>query len=290
MNRNPNRAPLTRSTWIATLIAVGLLSWAGSASAGPGISVARGDGVCPAGQSPVEPMRARADVGRMCNSLGTWYIARLAGGGSMDGPGYGCKIRDYDDRDLGHTLCAPARPLRPAPDVYLPGPDVYRPGPDVYRPGPDVYRPSPRPVPRSPEAERLRSGQRIALRDARGRFLVAHPDGRIGISRVLRGVSDAFTLYADGAVRDGETVRLRSHRGGFVTGSRRGDVVARRGRSSRKARWRIESADGYRWLSCGDRVRLSTAKAGYLSARSDGRVGTVGGRPMAEETFTLVCL
>jgi hypothetical protein len=33
-----------------------------------------------------------------------WGIIRLANGGSMDGPGYGYKIRDEDDRDLGHSL------------------------------------------------------------------------------------------------------------------------------------------------------------------------------------------
>jgi len=33
-----------------------------------------------------------------------WGIIRLAGGGSMDGAGYGYDIRDSDDRDLGHSL------------------------------------------------------------------------------------------------------------------------------------------------------------------------------------------
>lgn len=63
------------------------------------------DGVCPAGFELVTPADARANATEACNALGTWYIARLAGGGSMDGPGYDCKIRDTDTRALGNSLC-----------------------------------------------------------------------------------------------------------------------------------------------------------------------------------------
>lgn len=261
--------------WTAALLAFGLLAWAGNAQAHGGLHVSRGDGLCPAGQAPISPVEARADLAATCNSLGTWYIARLAGGGSMDGPGYGCKVRSYDDRALGHTLCAPisARPV-----------------PAVYRPAPDVYRPTPRPTYRPAHRDPLRSGQRIALRGAHGRFLVADPNGRLSAGRVLRGAWESFTLLADGAVRSGESIRLRTAHGQFVSTNRRGDAVAQRGRKGRKASWSIESADGQRRLSCGDRVNLRSRDGRYLSAEPDGRANAAQLRPASWETFTVICL
>lgn len=64
------------------------------------------DGVCPAGYKLATPQLARSKVQKACGVLGTWYIARLAGGGSMDGRGYQCKIRDKDTRGLGNSLCS----------------------------------------------------------------------------------------------------------------------------------------------------------------------------------------
>jgi hypothetical protein len=60
---------------------------------------------CPAGRRLVRPDEARARSSALCSLLGSWDIARLAGGGSMDGPGYGCHVRDSDARGLGHALC-----------------------------------------------------------------------------------------------------------------------------------------------------------------------------------------
>ncbi len=64
-----------------------------------------GDGVCPSGYTKANSMVARANSSAICSTLGTWDVARLAGGGSMDGPGYGCGIRDSDARNLGNTVC-----------------------------------------------------------------------------------------------------------------------------------------------------------------------------------------
>jgi hypothetical protein len=64
------------------------------------------DGSCPTGTMLVSPLVARSRVDEICSQLGTSDIARLAGGGSMDGSRYGCKIRDLDLRDLGHAVCA----------------------------------------------------------------------------------------------------------------------------------------------------------------------------------------
>ncbi len=65
----------------------------------------KGDGQCPSGYVIATPDNARNNQNQACAALGTWYIARLAGGGSMDGSGYNCKIRDKDSRGLGDTLC-----------------------------------------------------------------------------------------------------------------------------------------------------------------------------------------
>ena len=67
--------------------------------------VFQGDQQCPAGYTLATPQDARANQSATCNALDQWSIARLAGGGSMDGPGYQCKIRDDDKRSLRHSLC-----------------------------------------------------------------------------------------------------------------------------------------------------------------------------------------
>jgi hypothetical protein len=69
-------------------------------------AVSNTDGSCPTGYQLATPQQARAQVQRACGVLGEWYIARLAGGGSMDGRGYQCKIRDADTRSLGNSLCS----------------------------------------------------------------------------------------------------------------------------------------------------------------------------------------
>jgi len=79
-----------------------------------------GDGVCPGGYTVANPMVARANAQAICNKLGTWDIARLAGGGSMDGPGYGCGIRDADNRALGHTACVQLDFVKPLGDKPCP--------------------------------------------------------------------------------------------------------------------------------------------------------------------------
>ena len=67
--------------------------------------LAQGDSPCRPGYGMVTVEEARANKDRICSMLGQWSINRLAGGGSMDGRGYNCKIRNHDDRELGSTLC-----------------------------------------------------------------------------------------------------------------------------------------------------------------------------------------
>jgi len=60
---------------------------------------------CPQGYQHMTFDEAQSNAQQVCETLGTWDIARLADGGSMDGPGYDCKIRESDDRELGHSIC-----------------------------------------------------------------------------------------------------------------------------------------------------------------------------------------
>lgn len=87
----------------------------GTAEAQSNVFVAQGDGQCPAGARPLTYREALANREAVCRQLGEWYIARLDGGGSMDGPGYRCQVRPADARPLGHTLCVGDPPPNPPP-------------------------------------------------------------------------------------------------------------------------------------------------------------------------------
>lgn len=63
------------------------------------------DGVCSSGFDLITPAEARTREDELCAMLGPWYIVRLANGGSMSGPGYGCQVFDQDARGLGASLC-----------------------------------------------------------------------------------------------------------------------------------------------------------------------------------------
>lgn len=64
-----------------------------------------GDNFCPVGYTLATYPDAVQDSNLICSVLDTWDIARLGGGGSFDGPGYGCGFRDFDARSLGHSVC-----------------------------------------------------------------------------------------------------------------------------------------------------------------------------------------
>ena len=64
---------------------------------------------CRPGFKLATPNQVRRSNSAACSKLGQWDIVRLAGGGSMDGPGYGCKVRLKDTRPLGHSLCVPMK-------------------------------------------------------------------------------------------------------------------------------------------------------------------------------------
>lgn len=92
---------------VAAVLCVTAL-FAAPAPAAAQIVQAQGDGACPPGMAPLSLAQATAQRASICPQLGQWDILRLAGGGSMDGPGYQCQVRASDPRRLGGTLCAPA--------------------------------------------------------------------------------------------------------------------------------------------------------------------------------------
>ncbi len=67
------------------------------------VTVSKGDG-CKAGRG-VTFEEAKANAEALCGLIGKWSIVRLAGGGSMDGSGYQCKVRPSDERRTGESLC-----------------------------------------------------------------------------------------------------------------------------------------------------------------------------------------
>ncbi len=60
---------------------------------------------CPVFSRLVTFQEAMANKALLSEKLDRWDIAKLADGGSMDGPGYRSKIRANDDRSFGHALC-----------------------------------------------------------------------------------------------------------------------------------------------------------------------------------------
>lgn len=109
-----NQGLTPRSIKRLYLIAAFCLALPGAASA-IDVVVGGGDDPCPAGYVLLSAGEAQANQTAVCNAMSYWDIARLAGGGSMDGAGYGCGIRTSDTRVLGSSLCRPA----PAPSSII---------------------------------------------------------------------------------------------------------------------------------------------------------------------------
>jgi hypothetical protein len=72
----------------------------------------RGDTVCPPNEYLMPVAEARAHQEALCAQLGSFDLIRLAGGGTLAGPAYGCTVQDLDFRTPGASLCMP-RPLPP---------------------------------------------------------------------------------------------------------------------------------------------------------------------------------
>ena len=77
-----------------------------SVHAAPSLPTQEVDGeTCPTGTVHITVNEAVQHRNALCSTMGQWDIARLADGGSMDGPGYDCKVRGTDSRALGNALC-----------------------------------------------------------------------------------------------------------------------------------------------------------------------------------------
>ncbi|WP_437735352.1 hypothetical protein [Sorangium sp. So ce1335] len=72
---------------------------------GTTFAVVRGGEQCIEGFELVDWDTASAYSDELCTHVGYWGIARIGGGGSIDGPGYGCGMRATDPRPLGDALC-----------------------------------------------------------------------------------------------------------------------------------------------------------------------------------------
>ena len=89
-----------------------LLAMMGNASFALDVTIVSGQ-TCPSGSRLMTYQEALAEQNKVCNSLGQWYIGRLAENSSIDGPGYQCKIRQADARALTNAVCV-AAPVPPA--------------------------------------------------------------------------------------------------------------------------------------------------------------------------------
>ncbi len=67
-----------------------------------------GVGECPDGFRHVSVEATELMSDKFCPLLARWDIARLAGLGSISGPGYNCGIFQEDPRSLGNALCITA--------------------------------------------------------------------------------------------------------------------------------------------------------------------------------------
>lgn len=75
--------------------------------------VVNGDNTCPAGSRLATVQEAALFNSQACAALkgNQWYIARLADGGAIKGPGYSCAVTADESKPLGNSLCTTA----PAP-------------------------------------------------------------------------------------------------------------------------------------------------------------------------------
>ncbi|WP_437533366.1 hypothetical protein WME79_06500 [Sorangium sp. So ce726] len=72
---------------------------------GTTFAVVRGGDQCLEGFEHVDFATVAAYSDEICTHVGYWGIARIGGGGSIDGPGYGCGFRATDSRQLGDAIC-----------------------------------------------------------------------------------------------------------------------------------------------------------------------------------------
>lgn len=72
---------------------------------GTTFAVVRGGEQCLEGFEHVDFATASTYSAEICTHVGYWGIARIGGGGSIYGVGYGCGVRASDTRQLGDAIC-----------------------------------------------------------------------------------------------------------------------------------------------------------------------------------------
>jgi hypothetical protein len=73
---------------------------------------------CPSGYHHLTYNEAINDRAETCAIIGTWDIARLAGGSSISGNGYNCGIIENDTRSLGDAVCKNNTDTDEKPDYF----------------------------------------------------------------------------------------------------------------------------------------------------------------------------
>ncbi|WP_437959437.1 hypothetical protein WME76_07150 [Sorangium sp. So ce119] len=72
---------------------------------GTTFAVVRGGEQCLEGFELADFATVSANSAEICSHVGLWGIARIGGGGSIDGAGYDCNVRATDSRPLGDAIC-----------------------------------------------------------------------------------------------------------------------------------------------------------------------------------------
>ena len=88
-------------------VVFGLVTVSGGAQSLDLVRVYTDDFTCGDGHRLMSEQFAREHQNHICNMLGDWDFARLAGGGSISGPGNDCDILPVDRREASTSLCMP---------------------------------------------------------------------------------------------------------------------------------------------------------------------------------------
>lgn len=84
-----------------------LIAGVGSAQTSDQVRLSSGDYTCLEDERLASEQFARDHRDRICNEMDDWGVARLAGGGSISGPGNDCAIREIDNRPAPQSVCVP---------------------------------------------------------------------------------------------------------------------------------------------------------------------------------------
>jgi hypothetical protein len=128
-------------------------------------------------------------------------------------------------------------------------------------------------------AQKLRFGDRIALRSSHGKYLVAEADGNLNANRAEQGPWEKFTVVdpdnpqSTAWVSFGDLITLRSYHGKYVVAGSAGETAADRTVIGPWERWRIENSvtpTSTENVHFGNRIALKSFHSLYLVAEPEG--------------------